>query len=350
MARNDERDPARKAGTGAADGITQNMGPAFRPVAPQTATPFARRRPTAPVATPVDTATPQAIAGNTADAITARSTALAQGNVGRINAANNPMSQDAETMRRIDIASRGDKGSPMARKMKMQALAGQLAGSQAASQVEAAPVAGALAQGANAANAAALSGQQSLEQQQKQQQAGNFQLMGTELQETGANARTAAGIAGGLQEGMLRSATDLQTTQMQTRPQPQYTQQADGSLALLEGASATPVTTGEGQPFRPTQPGLAPADLLKAYNDQVNAIRGNVNIPADQQPTAIEALRADPIFAPLFAQQIAQPAGGAQQGGTPTLQQYIQGVRAANPGKQISDDELLAAYRSKYGN
>lgn len=215
-------------------------------------------------------------------------------------------------MRRIEIASGGSPGSPSARAAIMGALAGQLSANRGitaeATQQQGAVLAqGAVAeQNANAAQVNDASQQRLLELRGAQDaNVENIRQTGdttrTGLTEAGANTRNDASIAGNLQVAKLDKA--------------QYKTDANGALSIIEGATANPVQTADGKPYTPQDntDKLTLPKLFDGYNERVKAINDSYQ-PPDVKAAQLQALNAEPIYAPLMAAQ--KGAAGTPAAGT----------------------------------
>lgn len=277
------------------------------------------------------TASPLAIAQQAATGIDA----AARNAQGRVNATTGPGSADAETMRRLEIAAGGNKGNRSARQAIMGALAGQLDASRAAATAGVAPIATALQQGAQAQYGQDLQQQAAGQRADLQAQIGGQQLALDAQQQAGETRRTELGIAG-----------DLDVAKLSRQPVGAYQRDANGNLALVQGATATPVTTADGTPFA-GQPGgdITAADRFKAYQERAAAIESALMTPEQKQAQRL-ALQQDPMFASLFAAGQQQPTAAATKPPA-SAAEFIQVMRAQ--GSKMSDAELTSYYNANYG-
>lgn len=293
---------------------------------------------TVPAATPAATpaADPLAIAGQVGE-MADRAALNAQG---RINASTGPASADAETMRRLEIAQGGYKGSPGARRAVSEALLGQLGASRAAAGASVQPIAQAALAGQQQIGQQTLSAQQGQQQMALQQLQGDQQSVLEGTRQAGETERTKLGIAG-----------NIDVAKIGKDPVGTYQRNAEGALALVQGATATPVTDASGNAFTQGAGDISAADRFKAYNERATAIQQAVTMTPEQKQQSLSALQSDPLFSPLFQQGAA--AGAAPQGqaaGAPKAPanagEFIQAMRAR--GSKMSDAELTAYFNSNY--
>ncbi|WP_202841940.1 hypothetical protein [Luteimonas saliphila] len=192
----------------------------------------------------------------------------------------NPMSADAEILRRLENSqgSYFHKGSPQARRLVGEAIAGQLGARNAAS-----------AQGQAAGNATLQQG-----------------AVGEGFAAEGAARRQIDASMFNADDGYRRQALAADIAR------PTLQADASGNLLSISGTTAAPVTGADGAGVQLAQPPLAgqitPAALLEAYSEQSRAINEGLGTP-EEKVLQQQALRSDPMFGTLFAQQ--QPAGGA---------------------------------------
>lgn len=254
---------------------------------------------------------------------------------GRVNMAHNPMSDDAETIRRLEISQGGFKGSPSARNAMAQAYLGQLNDSRATALAGIAPTANIAGQAAGAENARALQGMEG------QQRMALQELVGT--QQTGIETLRQGGETG---RNTADNLAAIDVAKIGRNPVGAYQQAADGTLALVEGASAKPVTGPDGKPFNGVaRDGITAKDRFTAYQERAKAIEASIMTP-EQKSTQLAALQQAPEFASLFA----APGGTAAQGqpkGPANAADFVKAAKAS--GSKLSDAELTAYYNQKYG-
>jgi hypothetical protein len=251
----------------------------------------------------------------------------------RINSANNPMSDDAETMRRLEIAQGGFKGSPSSRQAVSAALLGQLGGVRQAALAGISPTA------AIAGQAAGFENQRAMQGVDGQQRMALQELVGG--QQTGIEAMRQAGDTS---RNTANNTAAIDVAKIGRNPVGAYQKAADGTLALVEGAQATAVTGADGQPFNAAaNDGITAKDRFDAYQLRAKAIEAAPMTP-EQKNAQMQALQQSPEFASLFAQPGAtgnQPASAPKN-----AQDFIAAARAK--GSKLSDAELTAYYTSKY--
>ena len=201
----------------------------------------------------------------------------------------NPMSADAEILRRLENSQNSyfNKGSPQARRLIGEAIAGQL----------------------GARNAASAQGQR----------AGNDTL------------ERGVGYEAGALEGAARRQLDADTFNVdagyreralaaeQQRPTGTVIRGLDGNTSMLRNdGSVTTLRDEAGKPIQTPEPAVAgaltPAALLESYSAQAQAINEGLGTP-EEKAQQQAALRADPIYGSLFGQQ----GGGKQVKRTGTL-------------------------------
>lgn len=202
----------------------------------------------------------------------------------------NPMSADAEIMRRLQNSQRSyfNRGSPSARAAQAAAYAGQLeARNRASSMGQDAANAmlqlGAVGEGAAAESAA-----------DRRQRADEFNV---DRQQAAVDrddfARSPA------RQELIRGQDGRVT----------YIRQ-DGTAATLRDEEGQPVLTPGPQPDA-----LSLRDLLESYNAQAEAVAGGLGSP-DEKRQQLEALRADGLYAPLFSRDTpAAPSVGEVRNG-----------------------------------
>lgn len=206
----------------------------------------------------------------------------------QIGAGLNPMSDQGELMRRLEISQGSFKGSPSARAAVARALLGQM----------------------DALTDATAAGQQGANR----------------VLEQGAGNEAAAN------ESFVRRRLDADqfntTTQEQRR---QNDAENSAVVEVLRGRDGTAsalgrdgnlrrLTNEDGTPFRgagEAQSAVSADSLLKSYTDRLAAIEQST-ATAEEKRTQIDAVNADPLYAPLR---------GAQ-GGAP----YAEGTRLTGPG------------------
>lgn len=260
----------------------------------------------------------------------------------------NPMSVQGELQNRLNIAldpRGGNKGSPMARQLAARAIMGQMDAYQQAGSAGIQPIANAALQGqqggiqgqlqGQAQGAAAdLSAQQAGQQMQLQELAGTQQAGLEGMRQQGQDRRQVVDIAGNIDIAKIGKGAPAS-----------YQRGADGTVNLIEGGKATAVKTEGGDPFKAPDD-ISMSDRYKAYNEQVAAVNGMIGQTPEQRNAALQALKSDPMYAPLFQQQGAAP--GAAAGKPPAnAQEFIKAVRAQ--GSKLSDAELTSYYNQKYG-
>lgn len=194
----------------------------------------------------------------------------------------NPMSADAELMRRLENSQRSymHKGSPQARNLVGQAIMAQMSGRTAAA-----------AQG---------------------QQAGNQTLQQGAGLEAGANESHARrrldadmfNADGSYRERALQA--DIQRPTLQT--------DASGNLVSISGTSATPVTSADGAQVRMPQPAvpgaLTPKDYLDTLTSERDMLLEAVQLAGDKAPQATQQRLME-----INAEIGQQFSGGQPQGG-----------------------------------
>lgn len=216
----------------------------------------------------------------------------------------NPMSHSAELMRRLENSQRSyfNKGSPQARRLIGEAYAAQLGAQNAAS-----------AQG---------------------------------LRSAGDTIERGLGYEAGAMEGAARRQLDAdmfntddsyRNRALQAEiERPTLQADAQGNLLSIAGTAATPVTGADGGQVRLARPAeagqITPAALLEAYSQQARAISEGLGTP-EEKAQQQAALRADPIYAGLFAQ-----AQGNQRAAPPAA--AIERLRA-NPAAAAQFDEIF---------
>lgn len=258
---------------------------------------------------------------------------------GRINSAHNPMSDDAETIRRLEISQGGFKGSPRARGAMAEAYLGQLGASRAAALQPMQPtaiLAGQAAGAENRSNEQAVDGAQRMALQE---------LVGT--QQTGLETLRQTSETG---RNSADNLAAIDVAKIGRNPVGAYQQAADGTLALVEGATASTVTGADGKPFAATaRDGITAKDRFDAYQKRAEAIQTGVMTP-EQKQAQLLLLQQSPEFASLFAAPGQSPGQGtpSQPAAPPqNAQQFITAARAQ--GSKMSDAELTAYFNNKYG-
>lgn len=222
----------------------------------------------------------------------------------------NPMSADAEIMRRFEISQGlgSNKGSPQARRMAGEAILGQLSARNTASATG--QVAGntAAQQGA-ITEAAANEGfaQRSLDASQSNQ---------------ASEQTTAQRLAEGARPSQLVRGLDGNTNVLRN----------DGTTGTLRDEAGKPIAT----PAPATAGAITPQDLLKAQTDEIAALQQNIALTPEQRDAAMAEITSR--YAAL---------GGTQKPSKPSLQQFLAAAKQANPN--ASDAELTSFYSQKYG-
>jgi len=225
----------------------------------------------------------------------------------------NPMSNSAELMRRLENSQSSyfHKGSPQARRLIGEAIAGQL----------------------GAQNAATAQGQRS----------------------AGETIERGVGYEAGAMEGAARRQLDADTFNADDSyrqraleaevSRPTLQADAQGNLLSIAGTAAAPVTGADGSQVRlarPQEPGqITPAALLESYSQQARAIAEGLGTP-EEKAQQHAALRTDPIYASIFGQQ-----QGAAPGAPPSAGAFVKAMRER--GSKMSDAQLTAYYNQNYG-
>lgn len=207
-----------------------------------------------------------------------------------VGAGLNPMSDQAELMRRLEISQGSFRGSPSARAAAARAILGQMDA-----------LTDATAEGQRGANAA-------LTQGATQEAAANESFVRRRLDTDQFNVNT--------QERRLQNDAENTAATEVLRSQ-------DGTAsALRRDGTLRRLTNEDGTPFRAAnvtqQSGITADSLLKSYTDRVAAIEQGVGTP-DEKRAAVEALNADPLYASLR---------GGNRNGAP----YEEGARLRGPG------------------
>lgn len=227
---------------------------------------------------------PQALAQNAFNS-NLRTARLTRGDARQVI---NPMSDDAEIIRRIGIAGDSFKGSPSTRNAVMGALSGQL----------------------TARNQSSAQFQRSADQGTETGLQGSIQ--GEQTQQLTRGQLNAQGIQ---QQGQERLA------RLQRAP----TALADGTLAQIEGSNASAVVGPDGQPVRAlmqrAQSQTAdPNTILKVLADEKSALSSLGQPDPEKNPDEYAAYQQrlqaiDSKMAPLLGGQQAEspPAPGAQK-------------------------------------
>lgn len=202
------------------------------------------------------------------------------------------------------LNSRGERqlyAQLIAQRAGLTQQAGDLAGTAAGQQVDAATSAGVAGMGQAGENARALL-----------REAGDTSR--TQISESGANARAAAAL----------------------NP-PEYVTDASGNVTRVQGTQAAPVTGPDGQPLQAprtkAEGAITPAVQLDALVKQLQAEQS--------------ALKPDPQRIASIQQQISGLMPGGAPAAKPTLEQFMAAARKANPG--AADSDLTAFYNQKYG-
>lgn len=261
---------------------------------------------------------------------------------GSITAGLNPMSTQGELSSRLSQAldaRGGNKGSPQARQIEANAVLQQMGANTQAGIAGIQPIANAALAGQAQQGQSELLAQQGTQQGALQGQQGQ-QAAGLEgMRQAGENSRLDTSIAGNIDIAKIGKG-----------PAANYSRGADGSVSLIDGTSAKPVTGANGDPFTmPAQGEVTAADRFKAFNERSQAIDAMLGTPEAKQQ-AREALKTDPNFAPLFqGQPGAAPAAKPAQGGAKPANAaaFIQAMRAQQ--SKLSDAELTAYYNQTYG-
>lgn len=254
---------------------------------------------------------------------------------GRINSAHNPMSDDAETIRRLEISQGGFKGSPSARNAMAKVYLGQLEDSRATALAGIAPTGNIAGQAAGAENARALQGIEGQQRMALQELVGTQQTGLETMRQTGETGRNSAD-----------NLAAIDVAKIGRNPVGAYQQAADGTLSLVEGASARPVTGPDGKPFAgAARDGITAKDRFTAYQERAQAIEASIMTP-EQKSAQLAALQQAPEFASLFAAPGGTPAQGQTTAPT-NAADFVKAAKAA--GSKLSDAELTAYYNQKYG-
>lgn len=232
--------------------------------------------------------------------------------IGRNNNTTGPGSADAETMRRLEIAAGGNIGSPSARAAIMGALSGQL-GANRSLTAEATQQQGAvLAQGAVAEQNANAAQVNDASQQRLLELRGAQDANVEGMRQTGETTRTGMTEAGATSRNDASIAGNLDVAKLGKTVGQSYQRDVSGTLNLLDGGIASPVTTENGTPYKPLDDTgkLTPADLFKGYNDRVGDIQKSLTMGPEAKQAALAQLNADPVYAPLLNAKAAAPAAG----------------------------------------
>jgi hypothetical protein len=275
------------------NGVTRAIAPASAAAAAPAATQPRLQQPAQVLARPSNAAavresTQAAVAGQRDLARTARADAAQF---------LNPMSDGAEIMRRFENSQNSyfNKGSPQARRMQGEAILGQL----------------------GAQNRASDTGQQ----------AGSAVLQQGAGQEGTANEayaqRRLAADTFNADDGYRRD----QLAAEQQRPTGQSVRGTDGRTSVLRNdGNAFTLRDEAGNPVQTQDPNaLTPSSLLAAYTDQAAAVAEGLGSPDDKN-RQMAALRADPIYSPLF-----QGGAGAGQAPAQPGAPALVGYRAGKP-------------------
>jgi len=167
----------------------------------------------------------------------------------------NPMSNDAETLRRIEIAGGSYKGSPSTRRAVMEALGGQLtAGNRASSAYQ------------DGANDAFTRGQ-----------AGDIQA--------GLNQQQTKGQA--IVQDLQQAGND-RLERIKNENQGSLATGADGNAYFVRGTQANEVTGPDGKPFKGQRESLTQKDVLSSLADQLKSY-DDLNDPDGTQRQATRA-------------------------------------------------------------
>lgn len=213
-----------------------------------------------PTDVPALSVDPQAVAGQTVAAQRGQ-TLTARNDATRLL---NPMSNEAELLRRIEIAGGGSKGSPSTRRAIMEALSGQMNAGNVAT-----------AQGQQAGNAALANGQDQLVEGASTQQKARSAIVAEQIRQQGEQrlAQLNAENSGGYDVG------------------------ADGTKVRISGNQAATVLDSEGNAFKPQQTKasaegqVTPALQYKAVSDRIAALEQSP-ISAEEKAAALVPLQA----------------------------------------------------------
>lgn len=120
---------------------------------------------------------------------------------------------------------------------------------------------------------------------------------------------------------------------------------ADGTTSLLRAdGTLTPVMGADGKPFREQgelRGQLAPAEVMKAYTDQRNAVLGSESLgPRIQEQ--LDALDSSPL-----GQRYQAVLGVAPKSG-PTFQDFLSDARSK--GSKMTDQQLQAYFDQNFGD
>lgn len=336
----------KKAAQGIAGGMPDSPAPNTFQGRPITIDPTVQAQAAAAPAPPINAAPmqPAITAGNTAPQVADVRQQVNAGIAdarGSITAGLNPMSTQGELTNRLNIAldpRGGNKGSPMARQLQAQAIMQQMGANTQAGIAGIQPIAQAALAGQAGQNQSALLAQQGQQAGALGAQQGQQQMGLEQMRQQGETGRNDASIAGNIDIAKIGKTASAA-----------YQRGTDGTVNLVDGTSAKPVTGPNGDPF--TMPGageVTAADRFKAFNERSQAIDAMMVTPEAKQQ-AREALKSDPNFASLFQQPGAAPAATPAQGGAKPANAaaFIQGMRAK--GSKMSDAELTAYFNQTYG-